>query len=124
MFSSRTSIAALAALALTSVSGAGILIPASASPPMSDYCTASDPTHLSQSADTAANWLASCHFNNGTTQVPRQPYYCTHAHLPYIPHTADAIAEWLSACEVVKRQGSKFTSARQGAGRGSAVGRR
>ncbi len=106
MFSSRTFIAALAALALTSVSGAGILIPATAISPKSDYCTTSDPSHLMHSADAAASWLASCHFNDETAAMPRQPYYCTHAHLPYIPHTADAIAEWLSACDVVKRQGS------------------
>ena len=99
MFSSRTSIAALAVLALTSAGGAVISTSATATSPRSD----SGSTHLPQSADTAATWLAACHAGDQTDHAPRQPYYCTHAYVPYIPRSADAIAEWLSACDVIKR---------------------
>ena len=61
MFSSRTSIATLAVLALTSAGGAVTSTPATATSPRSDYCTNSGSTHLPQSADTAATWLAACH---------------------------------------------------------------
>ena len=103
MFSTRTSIAALAVLALTSAGGAVISTSATATSPTSDYCTNSDSTHFPQSADTAATWLSACHASDHTDHAPAQPYYCTHAYVPYIPHTADAIAEWLSACDVIKR---------------------
>ena len=60
MFSSRNSIATLAVLALTSAGGAVTSTPATATSPRSDYCTNSGSTHLPQSADTAATWLAAC----------------------------------------------------------------
>jgi hypothetical protein len=103
MLSTRTSIAAVAAFALTGASAAVVSIPVAASPPRSDYCTATDRAHVPLSADAAASWLAGCHDDNLTADVTRQPYYCTHVYLPWIPHTADAIAEWLEACDFVRR---------------------